>query len=40
MTLEIRYAVSQPEKIYRNMFAIFRIAASFLPDIVYFDKRM
>lgn len=40
MTLEIRYTVSQPEKIHTNMFAIFRIAASFLPDIAYFGKRM
>lgn len=39
MTLENRYTMSQPEKIHSNMFAIFCIAASFLPDIVYFGKK-
>lgn len=39
MTLETMYAVSQPEKICNNMFAIFQIAAPFLPD-VYFDRRV
>ena len=34
------YTVPQPEKIYNNMFAVFQIAASFLPDVVYFGKRM
>lgn len=29
-----------PEKIHNNMFAIFQIVASFLPDVVYFGKRM
>lgn len=40
MILEIIYTVPQPEKICNNMFAIFQIAASFLPDVVYFGKRM